>query len=149
MTLVASPYPYTDKASDFVQEASTLQASLARHDADDISVPVSHIDGKVLSRLPEATVSSRGLSRTGSVGGPCLSDSLPSAADVLDMVDVLVEGSEGLDEDIGFELNEDMALLTFPFSAVVPAALEARNKLLLEAESKAGTRVWCLGAQTL
>lgn len=27
-------------------------------------------------------------------------------------------------------LNEDMILLTFPFSAVVPAALEARNKLL-------------------
>ncbi|XP_060054580.1 nucleolar pre-ribosomal-associated protein 1 isoform X2 [Erinaceus europaeus] len=105
LTLVASPYPYTDKASDFVQEASTLQASLARHDADDISIPISHID------------------------------------DVLDMVDVLVEGSEGLDEDIGFELNEDMALLTFPFSAVVPAALEARNKLLLEAESKAGESI--------
>lgn len=65
---------------------------------------------------------------------PCL-----SVSDVLDMVDVLVEGSEGLDEEIGTLLNEDMALLTFPFSAVVPAALEARNKLLLGTENAAGT----------
>lgn len=57
------------------------------------------------------------------------------------MVDVLVEGSEGLDEEIGFLLNEDMILLTFPFSAVVPAALEARNKLLLGTESETGTCV--------
>lgn len=55
------------------------------------------------------------------------------------MVDVLVEGSEGLDEEIGFLLNEDMILLTFPFSAVVPAALEARNKLLHGTESETGT----------
>lgn len=55
------------------------------------------------------------------------------------MVDVLVEGSEGLDEEIGALLNEDMAVLTFPFSAVVPAALEARNKLLLGTENAAGT----------
>lgn len=51
--------------------------------------------------------------------------------DVLDMVDVIVEGSEGLDEEIGFTLNEDMILNIFPFSAVVPASLEARNTLLL------------------
>ncbi|KAM4888753.1 nucleolar pre-ribosomal-associated protein 1 [Thomomys bottae] len=105
LTLVANPYPYTDRASDFVQEASTLQATAGKQDADDISIPVSHID------------------------------------DVLDMVDVLVEGSEGLDEEIGFLLNEDMVLLTFPFSAVVPAALEARNKLLLGAENKAGESI--------
>lgn len=61
--------------------------------------------------------------------------------DVLDMVDVLVEGSEGLDEEIGFTLNEDMILLTFPFSAVVPAALEARNKLLLGTDSEAAENV--------
>ncbi|XP_006153927.1 nucleolar pre-ribosomal-associated protein 1 isoform X2 [Tupaia chinensis] len=105
LTLVANPYSYTDKASDFVQEASTLQATVTKHDSDDVSIPVSHID------------------------------------DVLDMVDVLVEGSEGLDEEIGFSLNEDMILLTFPFSAVVPAALEARNKLLLGTESGAGERI--------
>ncbi|XP_055273360.1 nucleolar pre-ribosomal-associated protein 1 [Moschus berezovskii] len=105
LTLVANPYSYMDKASDFVQEASALQASGTRQDADDASIPVSHID------------------------------------DVLDMVDVLVEGSEGLDEEVGFVLNEDMILLTFPFSAVVPAALEARNKLLLGTESEAGESI--------
>ncbi|XP_020764535.2 LOW QUALITY PROTEIN: nucleolar pre-ribosomal-associated protein 1 [Odocoileus virginianus] len=105
LTLVANPYMYTDKASDFVQEASTLQAAGTRQDADDASIPISHID------------------------------------DVLDMVDVLVEGSEGLDEEIGFVLNEDMILVTFPFSAVVPAALEARNKLLLGTESEAGESI--------
>ncbi|XP_075398487.1 nucleolar pre-ribosomal-associated protein 1 [Tenrec ecaudatus] len=105
LTLVANPYSYTDKASDFVQEASTLQATLTKQEADDVSIPISHID------------------------------------DVLDMVDVLVEGSEGLDEEIGFSLNEDMILLTFPFSAVVPAALEARNKLLLGTEKKAGASI--------
>ncbi|XP_051006192.1 nucleolar pre-ribosomal-associated protein 1 [Acomys russatus] len=105
LTLVVNPYSYTDKASEFVQEASTLQATVGKQDADDVSIPVSHID------------------------------------DVLDMVDVLVEGSEGLDEDIGFLLNEDMLLLTFPFSALVPAALEARNKLLLGTESAAGESV--------
>ncbi|XP_054247582.1 nucleolar pre-ribosomal-associated protein 1 [Indicator indicator] len=59
--------------------------------------------------------------------------------DVLDMVDVLIEGSDGLDEEIGFTLNEDMIIQTFPFSAVVPAALEARNNLLLQTEN--GTEV--------
>ncbi|CAH6792538.1 nucleolar pre-ribosomal-associated protein 1 [Phodopus roborovskii] len=105
LTLVVSPYSYTDKASEFVQEASTVQATVGKQDTDDVSIPISHID------------------------------------DVLDMVDVLVEGSEGLDEDIGFVLNEDMVLLTFPFSALVPAALEARNKLLLGTESKAGESI--------
>uniref|UniRef100_A0A8C0XP58 Nucleolar pre-ribosomal-associated protein 1 n=1 Tax=Castor canadensis TaxID=51338 RepID=A0A8C0XP58_CASCN len=105
LTLVVNPYPYTDRAADFVQEASTLQASVGRQDTDDVSIPISHID------------------------------------DVLDMVDVLVEGSEGLDEEIGFSLSEDMVLLTFPFSAVVPAALEARNKLLLGTENEAGETI--------
>ncbi|KAL6089113.1 hypothetical protein STEG23_008301 [Scotinomys teguina] len=105
LTLVVSPYSYTDKASEFVQEASTLQATVGKQDADDVSIPISHID------------------------------------DVLDMVDVLVEGSEGLDKEIGFLLSEDMILLTFPFSALVPAALEARNKLLLGTESEAGESV--------
>ncbi|NXA14825.1 NPA1P protein, partial [Sapayoa aenigma] len=61
--------------------------------------------------------------------------------DVLDMVDVLIEGSDGLDEDIGFTLNEDMIIQTFPFSAVVPAALEARNVLLLQSENGTGAHV--------
>ncbi|TRZ15518.1 hypothetical protein HGM15179_011589, partial [Zosterops borbonicus] len=61
--------------------------------------------------------------------------------DVLDMVDVLIEGSDGLDEEIGFSLNEDMIIQTFPFSAIVPAALEARNTLLLQSESGTGADI--------
>ncbi|XP_053164399.1 nucleolar pre-ribosomal-associated protein 1 isoform X2 [Hemicordylus capensis] len=99
--LVTNPYPYTDKAADFVQEASILQVSLSKQDADNVSIPISHID------------------------------------DVLDMIDVLVEGNEGLNEEIGLTLNEDMIVSTFPFSPVVPATLEARNKLLLEADEYA------------
>ncbi|XP_062982759.1 nucleolar pre-ribosomal-associated protein 1 [Elgaria multicarinata webbii] len=57
--------------------------------------------------------------------------------DVLDMIDILVEGNEGLNEEIGSALNEEMILSTFPFSAVVPASLEARNKLLLESDENA------------
>ena len=41
-----NPYSYTDKASDFVQEASALQAPGTRQDADDASIPISHIDGR-------------------------------------------------------------------------------------------------------
>ncbi|XP_032917853.1 uncharacterized protein LOC116997366 isoform X2 [Catharus ustulatus] len=58
--------------------------------------------------------------------------------DVLDMVDVLIESSDGFDEAIGFSLSEDMIIQTFPFSAVVPAALEARNILLLQSENGTG-----------
>ncbi|NXC43094.1 NPA1P protein, partial [Penelope pileata] len=61
--------------------------------------------------------------------------------DVLDMVDVLVEASDGLDEEIGFALNEDTVIQTFPFSAIVPAALEARNKLLLQTENETGAHI--------
>ncbi|NXA49095.1 NPA1P protein, partial [Nothocercus julius] len=61
--------------------------------------------------------------------------------DVLDMMDVLVESSDGLDEEIGFTLNEDTVIQTFPFSAVVPAALEARNKLLLQTENETGVHI--------
>lgn len=49
--------------------------------------------------------------------------------DVLDMVDVIVESSEGDIEEIGPSLTEDIILQMFPFSAVVPAVLETRNKL--------------------
>nr|XP_056714188.1 nucleolar pre-ribosomal-associated protein 1 [Euleptes europaea] len=96
--LVTTPYPYTDKAADLVQEASILQVNLFKQDTDNVSIPISHID------------------------------------DALDMIDVLVEGNEDLDEEIGSTLSEDMVMSTFPFSAIVPAALEARNKLLLECD---------------
>uniref|UniRef100_A0A4W3JEC9 URB1 ribosome biogenesis homolog n=1 Tax=Callorhinchus milii TaxID=7868 RepID=A0A4W3JEC9_CALMI len=50
--------------------------------------------------------------------------------DVLDMVDVIVENSEGLDEEIGFNLSKDMITQIFPFSPVVSVALETRNKII-------------------
>nr|XP_014342489.1 PREDICTED: nucleolar pre-ribosomal-associated protein 1 [Latimeria chalumnae] len=56
--------------------------------------------------------------------------------DVLDMMDVIVENSEGLDEEIGFALNEELIQQTFPFSAVIPAALEARNKMMAQMNSE-------------
>ncbi|XP_070799661.1 nucleolar pre-ribosomal-associated protein 1 [Pituophis catenifer annectens] len=98
--VVTNPYPYTDKAADFVQEASILQVNLFKQDVDNISIPISHID------------------------------------DVLDMIDVLVEDTEGLNEEIGCTLSEDMIVNTFPFSAIVPASLEARNKLLLDENTR-------------
>lgn len=49
--------------------------------------------------------------------------------DVVDMLDVIMEGNEGEMEEFGPSLSEDLIVQTFPFSVVVPAALEARNKL--------------------
>uniref|UniRef100_A0A7N6A9G1 URB1 ribosome biogenesis homolog n=1 Tax=Anabas testudineus TaxID=64144 RepID=A0A7N6A9G1_ANATE len=49
--------------------------------------------------------------------------------DVLDMLDVIMEGNDGEMEEFGPSLSEDLINQTFPFSVVVPAALEARNKL--------------------
>ncbi|XP_056466290.1 nucleolar pre-ribosomal-associated protein 1 [Gadus chalcogrammus] len=49
--------------------------------------------------------------------------------DVLDMVDVIMEGNEGELEEYGPALSEDLITQTFPFSALVPAALDARNKM--------------------
>lgn len=52
LTLVANPSSYTDKASDFVQEASTLQGPVTQQSADDVSIPISHIDGGCHPLLP-------------------------------------------------------------------------------------------------
>ncbi|XP_063062000.1 nucleolar pre-ribosomal-associated protein 1 [Engraulis encrasicolus] len=49
--------------------------------------------------------------------------------DVLDMVDVIMEGSEGEIEQLGPALTDDLIMQSFPFSAIVPAILEARNEL--------------------
>ncbi|KAK2846727.1 hypothetical protein Q5P01_009726 [Channa striata] len=49
--------------------------------------------------------------------------------DVLDMLDVIMEGNDDAMEEFGPSLSEDFIIQTFPFSVVVPAALEARNKL--------------------
>ncbi|XP_077643478.1 nucleolar pre-ribosomal-associated protein 1-like [Lonchura striata] len=57
------------------------------------------------------------------------------------MLAVLMEGSDGLDEGIVFSFNEDVIIQTFPFSAVVPAALAARNMLLFQSENGTGADV--------
>ncbi|XP_078265733.1 nucleolar pre-ribosomal-associated protein 1 [Rhinoraja longicauda] len=93
--LISNPYPYTDKISDAIQEANSLQANLDGQDLDAVSLPISNID------------------------------------DVLDMVDVIMETSEGLNDEVGFTLSEDVITQAFPFSSVVTAALEARNKMVL------------------
>ncbi|KAL4647749.1 nucleolar pre-ribosomal-associated protein 1 [Arapaima gigas] len=49
--------------------------------------------------------------------------------DVLDMVDVILDGSEGEVEELAPSISDDLILQTFPFSALVPAVLEARNSL--------------------
>ena len=49
--------------------------------------------------------------------------------DVIDMLDVIMEGTEGEMQEFGPSLSEELILQTFPFSVFVPAALEARNKL--------------------
>ncbi|OXB79759.1 UNVERIFIED_CONTAM: hypothetical protein H355_013744 [Colinus virginianus] len=45
LKLVTNPYPYTDKAADLVQEASMLQVNMLKQDSDNVSIPISHIDG--------------------------------------------------------------------------------------------------------
>lgn len=49
--------------------------------------------------------------------------------DVIDMLDVILEGNDGEMEEFGPSLSDDLIVQTFPFSVLVPAALEARNNL--------------------
>ncbi|XP_033865183.3 nucleolar pre-ribosomal-associated protein 1-like [Acipenser ruthenus] len=97
-----------------------------------VSNPYPYTD-KAASLVQEAAMLQVNLSGQ---EGDAVSVPISHIDDVLDMVDVIVEGSEGLDEEIGSTLNEDMILQTFPFSAVVPAALEARNKLAVIANGE-------------
>ncbi|MGH0140642.1 UNVERIFIED_CONTAM: hypothetical protein FKN15_037365 [Acipenser sinensis] len=97
-----------------------------------VSNPYPYTD-KATSLVQEAAMLQANLSGQ---EGDAVSVPISHIDDVLDMVDVIVEGSEGLDEEIGSTLNEDMILQTFPFSAVVPAALEARNKLAVIANDE-------------
>ena len=55
------------------------------------------------------------------------------------MLDVIMEGNDGEMEEFGPSLSEDLIIQTFPFSVVVPAALEARNKL---PENKGKPSIW-------
>ncbi|CAK6968909.1 nucleolar pre-ribosomal-associated protein 1 [Scomber scombrus] len=81
---------------------------------------------KVASLVQEAAYLQANLS---SQEGDAASIPVSHIDDVLDMLDVIMEGNEGEMEEFGPSLNEDLIIQTFPFSAVVPAALEVRNKL--------------------
>ncbi|KAL7400418.1 hypothetical protein ABVT39_012092 [Epinephelus coioides] len=81
---------------------------------------------KVASLVQEAAYLQANLS---SQEGDAASIPVSHIDDVLDMLDVIMEGNEGEMEEFGPSLSEDLIIQTFPFSVVVPAALEARNKL--------------------
>ncbi|XP_029302759.1 nucleolar pre-ribosomal-associated protein 1 isoform X2 [Cottoperca gobio] len=81
---------------------------------------------KVASLVQEAAYLQANLS---SQEGDAASIPISHIDDVLDMLDVIMEGNEGEMEELGPSLSEDLIIQTFPFSVVVPAALEARNKL--------------------
>ncbi|XP_068441753.1 nucleolar pre-ribosomal-associated protein 1 isoform X2 [Clinocottus analis] len=81
---------------------------------------------KVASLVQEAAYLQANLS---SQEGDAASIPVSHIDDVLDMLDVILEGNEGEMEELGPSLSEDLIIQTFPFSVMVPAALEARNKL--------------------
>ncbi|XP_054454141.1 nucleolar pre-ribosomal-associated protein 1 [Anoplopoma fimbria] len=81
---------------------------------------------KVASLVQEAAYLQANLS---SQEGDAASIPVSHIDDVLDMLDVIMEGNEGEMEELGPSLSEDLIIQTFPFSVMVPAALEARNKL--------------------
>uniref|UniRef100_A0A3B4UFA2 URB1 ribosome biogenesis homolog n=1 Tax=Seriola dumerili TaxID=41447 RepID=A0A3B4UFA2_SERDU len=81
---------------------------------------------KVASLVQEAAYLQANLS---SQEGDAASIPVSHIDDVLDMLDVIMDGNDGEMEKFGPALSEDLIIQTFPFSVVVPAALEARNKL--------------------
>ncbi|KAM9811939.1 nucleolar pre-ribosomal-associated protein 1 [Syngnathus typhle] len=81
---------------------------------------------KVASLVQEAAEQQ---ANSGSREGDGASVCVSHIDDVLDMLDVIMEGSEGDADEFGPPLSEDLVVQTFPFSVAVPAALEARNKL--------------------
>ncbi|KPP69918.1 nucleolar pre-ribosomal-associated protein 1-like [Scleropages formosus] len=66
--------------------------------------------------------------------------------DVLDMVDVILDSSEGDMDQLAPSVSDDLILQTFPFSALVPAALEARNSLQTTNKAEKGVVAQYLAA---
>uniref|UniRef100_A0A8C9VHG9 URB1 ribosome biogenesis homolog n=1 Tax=Scleropages formosus TaxID=113540 RepID=A0A8C9VHG9_SCLFO len=66
--------------------------------------------------------------------------------DVLDMVDVILDSSEGDMDQLAPSVSDDLILQTFPFSALVPAALEARNSLQATNKAEKGVVAQYLAA---
>ncbi|KAJ0022339.1 hypothetical protein NQD34_009829 [Periophthalmus magnuspinnatus] len=90
-------------------------------------VSSSHVyTDKVASLVQEAAYVQANLSGQ---EGDTASIAVSHIDDGLDMLDVIMESSDGEMEEFGPPLSEELIIQTFPFSALVPAALEARNKL--------------------
>ncbi|XP_051934296.1 nucleolar pre-ribosomal-associated protein 1 [Hippocampus zosterae] len=81
---------------------------------------------QIASLVQEAAYQQSNLSsQEGDAASVCVSH----IDDVLDMLDIIMEGNEGDADEFGPPLSEDVVVQTFPFSVAVPAALEARNQL--------------------
>ncbi|XP_048837200.1 nucleolar pre-ribosomal-associated protein 1 [Brienomyrus brachyistius] len=89
------------------------------------SSPYSYTD-KAASVVQDAASLQASL---GAQEGDAASIPISHIDDALDMMDVMLEGPEGEVEQLGPSLTDDLILQTFPFSALVPAALETRNSL--------------------
>lgn len=81
---------------------------------------------KVASLVQEAAYVQTNLSNQ---EGDAASIPVSHIDDVIDMLDVILEGNDGEMEEFGPSLSDDLIIQTFPFSVLVPAALEARNNL--------------------
>ncbi|TWW76931.1 nucleolar pre-ribosomal-associated protein 1 [Takifugu flavidus] len=81
---------------------------------------------KVASLVQEAAYLQDNLS---SQEGETASTPVSHIDDIINMLDVIMESAEGEMQEFGPSLSEELILQTFPFSVLVPAALEARNKL--------------------
>lgn len=127
---MSNSYTYTDKVASLVQEAAYVQTNLSNQEGDAASIPVSHIDGEnsviksLFARLHHRMISFLHPLELSSTGFVVL---LP--VDVIDMLDVILEGNDVEMEEFGPTLSDDLIIQTFPFSVLVPAALEARNNL--------------------
>ncbi|XP_023681933.2 nucleolar pre-ribosomal-associated protein 1 isoform X1 [Paramormyrops kingsleyae] len=89
------------------------------------SSPYSYTD-KAASVVQDAASLQASL---GAQEGDAASIPISHIDDALDMMDVMLEGAEGEVDQLGPSLTDDLILQTFPFSALVPAALETRNSL--------------------
>nr|XP_057936089.1 nucleolar pre-ribosomal-associated protein 1 isoform X2 [Doryrhamphus excisus] len=81
---------------------------------------------KVASLVQEAANIQSNLS---GLEGDAVSVPVSHIDDVLDMLDVIMEGNDCDMEEFGPHLSQDFIVQTFPFSVAVLAALEARNQL--------------------
>lgn len=126
---MSNSYTYTDKVASLVQEAAYVQTNPSNQEGDAASIPVSHIDGENLVIKSLFTLHHRMISFLNPLNLSSTHSVFLLPPDVIDMLDVILEGNDGEMEEFGPSLSDDLIIQTFPFSVLVPAALEARNNL--------------------